>query len=506
MDAFVKISFQEDKDCDPAFTPWVEQGSAKHSYPELLLSQQLQKLYPSHSLVMTSDFRLNLLAFPGACVQPLSPTEVVTNKIFVPLSHRSSTVPGLLADSVEFGGFRLVWKNYDFILYIARWPSGLSVKSQSFLLHEGPEHPANDLLLTAGVYQDQLHNEIWVFNQGYWSKDAGLWQDVQKADWADVILEDVFKTALQKDVYGFFSSESTYKKLSLPWKRGLILYGPPGNGKTISIKAIMKTCDAKGYSPMYVRSFTSWQGDEASMAAVFNKARQTSPCVLIVEDLDSLINDSNRSFFLNELDGLQGNDGLLVIGTTNHFDRLDPGLSTRPSRFDRKYLFDDPNTAARTLYVQYWQNKLKDNEDVVFPDSLVQEIAKTTHRFSFAYLKEAFVSALVVLLTDKEDGKEADFKTIIRGQIETLRKQLDKSTLAYPVAPSPPFTSTNPYLSRMPPTAPHAASQSRRQAPSERDIRSLFDLIGQSLHERSTGPVLPPNTTDKDARALFDRL
>ena len=72
------------------------------------------------------------------------------------------------------------------------------------------------------------------------------------------------------------------------------------------------------------------------MAAVFNKARQTSPCVLIVEDLDSLINDSNRSFFLNELDGLQGNDGLLVIGTTNHFDRLDPGLSTRPSRFDRK--------------------------------------------------------------------------------------------------------------------------------------------------------------------------
>lgn len=72
------------------------------------------------------------------------------------------------------------------------------------------------------------------------------------------------------------------------------------------------------------------------MLAVFNKARQMSPCVLILEDLDALINDQNRSFFLNELDGLQGNDGLLVIGTTNHFDRLDPGLSTRPSRFDRK--------------------------------------------------------------------------------------------------------------------------------------------------------------------------
>ncbi len=82
--------------------------------------------------------------------------------------------------------------------------------------------------------------------------------------------------------------------------------------------------------------FEGWMGEEGSMAEVFSKARQLSPCVLILEDLDSLINDSNRSFFLNQLDGLEGNDGLLVIGTTNHFERLDPGLSSRPSRFDRK--------------------------------------------------------------------------------------------------------------------------------------------------------------------------
>ena len=81
---------------------------------------------------------------------------------------------------------------------------------------------------------------------------------------------------------------------------------------------------------------TGWMGEEASMAAVFNKARELSPCVVILEDLDSLINNQNRSFFLNQLDGLEGNDGLLIIGTTNHFDQLDPGLSTRPSRFDRK--------------------------------------------------------------------------------------------------------------------------------------------------------------------------
>lgn len=72
------------------------------------------------------------------------------------------------------------------------------------------------------------------------------------------------------------------------------------------------------------------------MEIIFEKARSEAPCVLILEDLDSLITDQNRSFFLNQLDGLEGNDGLLIIGTTNHFEKLDPALSTRPSRFDRK--------------------------------------------------------------------------------------------------------------------------------------------------------------------------
>lgn len=102
------------------------------------------------------------------------------------------------------------------------------------------------------------------------------------------------------------------------------------------MKAVMKDCDLRGHAPLYVKTFRSWMGEEAAMQAVFDKARQMAPCVLILEDLDSLINDGNRSFFLNQLDGLEGNDGLLIIGSTNHFDRLDPALNSRPSRFDRK--------------------------------------------------------------------------------------------------------------------------------------------------------------------------
>jgi len=265
-----------------------------------------------------------------------------------------------------------------------------------------------------------------VFNQGFWNKNSGLWQEVQKANWKDVILNEDFKSALQKDIFGFFSSERIYLELQIPWKRGVVFYGPPGNGKTISIKAVMKGALDRGYSPLYVKSLQSWAGEEYAMMEVFWKARAEAPCVLIFEDLDSLINDKNRSFFLNQLDGLENNDGLLVIGTTNHFDRLDPAITKRPSRFDRKFLFENPILEERVLYAEYWQKKLRHNKHISFTDALRDEIAKLTYDFSFAYLKEAFVSALVLLASDDSDQKPT-FEQMIKRQIEALRRQLDET-------------------------------------------------------------------------------
>ena len=60
---------------------------------------------------------------------------------------------------------------------------------------------------------------------------------------------------------------------------------------------------------------------------IFAKARQFAPCYLIFEDLDSLVTDSVRSYFLNEIDGLKSNDGIFIVGSTNHLERLDPGIS-----------------------------------------------------------------------------------------------------------------------------------------------------------------------------------
>ncbi|KAG6833925.1 hypothetical protein H0H87_007936 [Tephrocybe sp. NHM501043] len=404
-------------------------ASAKHSNPLFVGADALRQLYPGHSVVVSTDYNLNILSHPGVIAIPMEKTPLITNTIFLPIARGAGAIPGFLIDLVQFGIFKVAWDKYDYLLFVVQFPSGFGTTVARYLVHEGPEGPSRQLLLAIGAWSSQLHEEIWVFNEGNWQKDHGLWVDIQKGDWKDVILNDTFKKALQKDVYGFFSSEKVYKDLGIPWKRGLIMYGPPGNGKTISIKVIMKTCEEQGYLPLYVKSFQSWMGEERSMAEVFNHARQLSPCVLILEDLDSLINDKNRSFFLNQLDGLTGNDGLLVIGTTNHFDRLDPGLSSRPSRFDRKFKFDDPDLEGRTLYAKYWQNKLKDNKNISFTDNLVNTIATATEIFSFAYLKEAFVSSLVELAGfDGDDSEKPTFEQLIHRHIKSLRKELESSS------------------------------------------------------------------------------
>ncbi|KAK0468145.1 P-loop containing nucleoside triphosphate hydrolase protein [Desarmillaria tabescens] len=496
----------------------VYSASAKHSTPMHTAIDALRKLYPKHSVVTTSDNRLNLLSFPGAYKVPMESAPMVTELVFRPLAKNISPMPGVIAEFVESGVFRLAWQKYDFILYIVRCPIGSlgSYTTQNFLVHEGSEDPARSLLLAAGLWSDQLHSEVWVFNQGFWQKDPTLWTEVQKADWKDVILKEEFKEAFKKDVYGFFTSEAIYKDLAIPWKRGIIMHGPPGNGKTISIKAIIKTCDAKGFTPLYVKSFKSYMGEEGSMAAVFNKARQLAPCVLILEDLDSLINDANRSFFLNQIDGLEGNDGLLVIGTTNHFDRLDPGLNSRPSRFDRKFLFDDPDQDERTLYARYWQKKLQTNKEISFPDSLVDEVAIATDRFSFAYLKEAFVSSLVTLAG--YEGEKPSFASVLKGQIETLRKQLDKSMRSSRATPEGLQTpsqdrdvralldnlceaiATNPFSSR---TFDRNVFERADSGVLGGDIRHLLDALSEFSIRQHRGSDQQEGT---DYRAILDRV
>ncbi|KAF9522181.1 P-loop containing nucleoside triphosphate hydrolase protein [Crepidotus variabilis] len=407
---------------------WLNHASAPQSVPELFCLQDLRGLYPKHSVALSEDPAIDILSFPNAKFTVVNEASLTESLQFT-ASPRVSTLPHSLKENVKFGVYKTQWQEYTFILHVLSYEFPLrGVKRLSFLLHDGLIGPLREFLLAVGAWSNDIHEEILVFNMGHWSKSKELWTEVQKANWKDVILDTAFKEKLQQDVSGFFASKDLYTELSIPWKRGLILYGPPGNGKTISLKAVLKTCGNEGLPLLYVKSFKSHQGDEFTIGIVFQKARHLAPCVVVLEDLDSLINDGNRSFFLNQLDGLEGNDGLLLVGTTNHFERLDAGISSRPSRFDRKFLFKDPNFEERKLYAEYWQKKLSQNQAIDFPTSLIDELANWTDHFSFAYLKEVFVSSLVVLagLTQVK----APFAEVLKSQVEVLQEELRKPQAA----------------------------------------------------------------------------
>ncbi|KAK7908777.1 ATPase [Apiospora marii] len=391
---------------------------------DAFISRSLKEHYPNLELVVTPAYSCELLAYARAGLATCEPVEEDASgrksrylpsslqwDVYLPPARRLDGALGGLAEQVLFGKYLYRWRGHEFLVYLVDGRDGSmaypSVRNYYVLTTSRPQ--AQQLLLEAGRWGADLHDEIWVYDQGTWQKNRELYASIQKASWDQVILDADMKKSLIDDHLSFFESRDTYAKLRVPWKRGIIYHGPPGNGKTVSIKATMHMLyDMDVPVPtLYVRSLASYAGPEFSIKQIFGKAREFAPCYLVFEDLDSLIDDGVRSYFLNEVDGLKNNDGIFMVGSTNHLDRLDPGLAKRPSRFDRKYHFPDPDRAQRVAYCRFWQGKLAGNAEIEFPDALCGAIADITDEFSFAYIQEAFVAALLAIAqrAKKEEKK-----------------------------------------------------------------------------------------------------
>lgn len=143
----------------------------------------------------------------------------------------------------------------------------------------------------------------------------------------------------------------------------------------------------------------------------------------MIEDLDALVDDENRSFFLNELDGFALNDGVLMIASTNHPERLDVAILERPSRFDRKYHFEAPEMADRVAYLQLWNQKLKPAMQLSMDE--IHAIAASSESFSYAYLKELLLSASMVWVQNRMPGTMAN---IVAEQLEKLKTQMESQS------------------------------------------------------------------------------
>lgn len=322
-----------------------------------------------------------------------------------------------LSSYPRVGIFDVSWNGRQLVVARAEWPEGFRGTMSRHWVAADDRGVAEEFAHAVHAYCNEPHEAVLTFAGGCWSKSHDVWKEIQAASFEDLVLAGDLAAEIQDDFTSFMAAREDYARYGVPWKRGVLFVGPPGNGKTHCLRAVIKLL---GVSCLYVQSLKSrYETDDANIARVFDRAREVSPCCLVFEDLDAMISDENRSVFLNQLDGFTNASGLLTLATTNHPDKLDPAILERPSRFDRKYTFGLPSVTERDRYARAWNSRLDDAMKVSSED--VDGIVQGTEGFSFAYLKELFLSSMFRWIKRRAAGSMG---TILHEQLRSLRAQM----------------------------------------------------------------------------------
>uniref|UniRef100_A0ACD5VN50 Uncharacterized protein n=1 Tax=Avena sativa TaxID=4498 RepID=A0ACD5VN50_AVESA len=184
--------------------------------------------------------------------------------------------------------------------------------------------------------------------------------EVPNVSWNDIGGLDGVKRELQETVQYPVEHPEKFEKFGMSPSKGVLFYGPPGCGKTLLAKAIANECQANFISIKGPELLTMWFGEsEANVREIFDKARQSAPCVLFFDELDSIATQRGGSVgdaggaadrvlnqLLTEMDGMNAKKTVFIIGATNRPDIIDSAL-LRPGRLDQLIYIPLPDEASR---------------------------------------------------------------------------------------------------------------------------------------------------------------
>ena len=194
---------------------------------------------------------------------------------------------------------------------------------------------------------------------------------------ADVAGEDEAKENLS-EIVDYLHDPGKYREIGASMPKGILLVGPPGTGKTMLAKAVAGEADVPFFSMSGSEFVEMFVGMGASKVRdLFKQAKEKAPCIVFIDEIDAIGkkrdgqlggNDEREQTLnqlLTEMDGFEGNNGVIILAATNRPESLDPAL-TRPGRFDRRVPVELPDLKGREEILKVHAKKIRIAEDVDF--------------------------------------------------------------------------------------------------------------------------------------------
>ena len=260
--------------------------------------------------------------------------------------------------------------------------------------------------------------------------------EVSTVHWTDVGGLESVKQHLNESVEWPLKNPEIFKRLGIKPPKGILLYGPPGCGKTLLAKAVATESEANFISIKGPEVFSKWVGEsEKAIREVFRKARMAAPSVVFFDELDSLtprrgagfsdsgVSERVISQLLTEMDGIVSLQDIVVIAATNRPDIVDPAV-LRPGRFDRLIYVPEPDEKSRLQILKLYTTGMPLNKDVD-----VNQLSTLTRYYSGADIESVCREAAMHALRRDVNSTEVtmkDFQEAMKEVGPTITPDMEK--------------------------------------------------------------------------------
>jgi transitional endoplasmic reticulum ATPase len=279
--------------------------------------------------------------------------------------------------------------------------------------------------------------------------------EVPNVRWSDVGGLEVIKHKLQQAVQWPLQNPESFTRLGVEPPRGVLLYGPPGCGKTLLARAVATESEANFISIKGPEVLSKWVGEsEKAIREVFRRARHAAPAIIFFDEIDAIapargtgagdshVTERVISQFLTEIDGIQSLKDIVVLAATNRPDLLDPAM-LRPGRFDRHILVPAPDEKARKQIFEIYTREMPITKDVK-----IDELVRLSENFAGSDIAACCREAALAALEESMDSSKVTRKHFLKAIEEinpTVTPEMEKAYLSWGKQAGQTRPSTSPF-------------------------------------------------------------